>query len=92
MVSSGTITIFWKVFRFPAVGAAFRYAIPVGVIGWGLLEMPSYMGFYDEVWLKPFQYPVTTLIATGLYVAGLVYLANQPGRAARMGEPGAAVT
>lgn len=79
--------IFWKLFRFPRAGSAFRYAIPVGVIGWGLLEMPSYMGVYDEVWLKPFEYPVTTLIATGLYVAGLVYLANPPGSGLHTGEP-----
>jgi hypothetical protein len=83
--------IFWKLFKFPRVGSAFRYAIPVGIVGWGLIEMPSYMGFYDEVWLKPFQYPITTLIATGLYIAGLVYLANPPERAPRTGEPAATV-
>lgn len=79
--------VFWKLFKFPRVGSAFRYAIPVGVIGWGLTEMPSYFGFYDEIWLKPFDYPVTTVIATSLYVAGLVYLANPPGRAPGAGEP-----
>jgi hypothetical protein len=78
--------VFWKLFKFPRVGNAFRYAIPVGVIGWGLTEMPSYFGFYDEIWLKPFDYPVTTIIATGLYIAGLVYLANPPGRTPREGE------
>jgi hypothetical protein len=66
--------VFWKLFKFPRAGTAFRYAIPVGVIGWGLIEMPSYMGFYDEVWLKPFQYPVTTVATIALYIAGLVYL------------------
>ena len=79
--------LFWKLFKFPRVGAAFRYGIPVGVIGWGLTEMPSYFGFYDEIWLKPFDYPVTTLVATGLYIAGLIYLANPPGRTPRTGEP-----
>jgi hypothetical protein len=78
--------IFWKLFKFPRVGGAFRYAIPVGVVGWGLTEMPSYFGFYDEIWLKPFDYPVTTLIVTALYVAGLVYLANPPGRRPAGGE------
>lgn len=83
--------IFWKLFEFPRVGSAFRYAIPVGVIGWGLTEMPSYFGFYDEIWLKPFDYPVTTLVVTGLYIAGIAYLANPPGRTPRAGEPEAAV-
>jgi hypothetical protein len=72
--------IFWRLFKFPRLGSTFRYAIPVGIVGWGLMEMPSYMGLYDEIWLKPFDYPVTTLIATGLYIAGLIYLAHPPGR------------
>lgn len=68
--------IFRKLLKFPLVGAAFRYGIPVGVIGWGLTEMPSYFGFYDEIWLKPFEYPVTTLVVTALYVSGIAYVAT----------------
>jgi hypothetical protein len=82
--------IFWKLLRFPRVGSAFRYGIPVGVIGWGLMEMPSYMGFYDEVWLKPLEYPLTTLAVTGMYAAGIAYLANPPDRASRGGQAQAA--
>lgn len=73
--------IFRKLFQYPRVGAAFRYGIPVGIIGWGLGEMPSYMGLYDEFWLKPLDYPLLTLFVTAAYVAGIVYLANPPGRA-----------
>lgn len=82
--------IFWKLLKFPRVGSAFRYGIPVGIIGWGLMEMPSYMGLYDEIWLKPLEYPVTTLIVTGVFAAGIAYLANPPGRSPRGGEPQAA--
>lgn len=32
--------IFWRLLKQRRVGAAFRYAIPVGVVGWGLAEMP----------------------------------------------------
>lgn len=86
------VYIFGKLMKFPQVGSGFRYAIPVGAVGWGLIEMPSNMGLYDEIWLKPFDYPVTTLVATALYVAGLAYLANPPGRepGARETEPAAA--
>lgn len=72
------VYIFVKLLKYPRAGAAFRYAIPVGIIGWGLTEMPSYMGFYDEVWLKPFDYPVSTLVVTALFAAGLAYIARSP--------------
>ncbi|MBM4195580.1 MAG: hypothetical protein FJ197_00580 [Gammaproteobacteria bacterium] len=71
--------IFYKLLKYPRAGSAFRYAIPVGIIGWGLMEMPSYLGFYPEMWLKPFDYPVTTLFVSAIYAGGLVYLANPPG-------------
>lgn len=82
--------IFWKLMKYPRVGPAFRYAIPVGIIGWGLMEMPSYMGLYDEVWLKPFEYPVATLVVAGIFAAGIAYLANPPGRPPRGGQEQAA--
>lgn len=84
--------IFWKLFKYPRVGSAFRYGIPVGIIGWGLGEMPSYMGLYDEFWLKPMEYPLLTLIVTAIYAGGIVYLANPPGRGPDVGEAQAAVT
>lgn len=83
--------IFRRLFGFPRVGSAFRYAIPVGIIGWGLGEMPSYLGFYDEFWLLPLEYPVTTAIATAIYAAGLVYLANPPARTPDAGQRQAAM-
>jgi len=85
------VYIFRKLLQYPRVGPAFRYAIPVGIIGWGLGEMPSYMGLYDEFWLKPLDYPLTTAIATAVYAAGIVYLANPPQRSPS-GGTGAAQT
>ncbi len=82
--------LFWKLLKYPRVGPAFRYGIPVGIVGWGLMEMPSYMGFYDEVWLKPVDYPLTTLVVSVVYAAGIAYLANPPGRAPRDGQTQAA--
>lgn len=84
------VYIFWKLLKYPRVGAAFRYGIPVGIIGWGLMEMPSYMGFYDEVWLKPTEYPLTTLLVTLVYIAGIAYLANPPEYPSRGGRAEAA--
>ncbi len=83
------VYIFTKLMKFPRVGATFRYAIAVGIVGWGLMEMPSYFGFYDEVWLKPFEYPLTTLIVVALQIGGIAYLANPPGRSPPNGDAAA---
>jgi hypothetical protein len=65
-----------KLVRIPRVGHAVRYGIPVGAVAWGSFEMPSYFGAYDEIWLKPFDYPVTTLCVAGIFIAGFVYIAR----------------
>jgi hypothetical protein len=60
------------------VGYALRYGIPVGIIGWGLFEMfPTYfVKLYPNAWIKPFQYPVTTLVVVSVYIACFVYFAR----------------
>jgi hypothetical protein len=67
--------IFLKLLKIPRVGHALRYGIPVGVVAWGLVEMPAHFGMYPEIWLKPFKFPVTTLIVLGCFIAGMVYVA-----------------
>jgi hypothetical protein len=83
------VYIFVKLLQIPRVGHALRYGIPVGVIGWGLVEMPAHFGFYREIWLRPFQFPVTTLIALGFFIAGMIYVAI-PAPAVRRAEAAAA--
>jgi hypothetical protein len=72
--------IFRRLFLFPRAGSTFRYAIAVGIVGWGLGEMPSYMGAYDEFWLKPFDYPVSTLLALAAQIGGIAYIARVAGQ------------
>ena len=74
-----TAYIFWKLIRIPRVGHAVRYGIPVGIVAWGVVEMPAHFGLYSEIWLKPFEYAVTSSVLLGLFVAGMVYVARQPG-------------
>jgi hypothetical protein len=59
------------------VGHAVRYGIPVGIIGWGLAEMPSYTGAYPEFWLKPLEFPLTNSIAAAAFIACFVYVARR---------------
>lgn len=70
--------IFWKLTRIPRVGHAVRYGIPVGVVAWGVVEMPAHFGLYSEIWLQPFDYAVTNTIMLLLFTVGMVYVARQP--------------
>lgn len=70
--------ILWKLVKIPRVGHALRYGIPVGIVGWGVAEMPAHFGLYSEIWLKPFDYPVVNSIMLLIFTAGLVYVARQP--------------
>jgi len=71
----------WKLLKIPRVGHAVRYGIPTGTVGWGSFEIPTYMGAYDEYWLKPFQYPLLTLAVLAIFIGCFVYIA-------RHGQPG----
>jgi hypothetical protein len=70
--------IFWKLLKTPRVGHAVRYGIPVGIVGWGIAEMPSHFGLYKEIWLKPFDYAAINSVMLVVFVAGIVYVARQP--------------
>ena len=55
-----------------------RYGLAVGVVSWSVVEMPSHMGLYSEIWLKPADYPITSLIALAFFAGGFVYAARSP--------------
>lgn len=71
------VYLFVKLVKIPRVGHAVRYGIPVGIIGWGLGEMPHYAGLYPEYWLLPFDYPVLNVMMLGVFIAGVAYVARQ---------------
>jgi len=52
-------------------GYAFRYGIPVGIIGWVVVVTPSHMGLYPVIWLKPFDYPISSLTALVIFCVSL---------------------
>ncbi|MEO7386483.1 MAG: hypothetical protein ABIX37_06080 [Gammaproteobacteria bacterium] len=70
--------IFWKLTRIPRVAHSVRYGIPVGVVAWGVAEMPAHFGLYSEIWLRPFEYPVTNSVLLMVFIAGMLYVARQP--------------
>jgi hypothetical protein len=78
------VFIFTRLIKIPRVGHAVRYGVPVGIVGWGVVEMPTHMGLYSEIWLKPFDYPLPSLITLSLFVLGFIYVARTPQRPARV--------
>lgn len=71
------VYLFIKLVKIPRVGHAVRYGIPVGIVGWGLGEMPHYAGLYPEYWLLPFDYPVLNIIMLAVFIGGVVYVARK---------------
>jgi hypothetical protein len=61
-----------KLMKIRGLGAAFRYAIPVGNILWLPIEAFSRWGLYPEVWIKPGEYPVLMSSVFALYLFGCV--------------------
>ncbi|MBN8278994.1 MAG: hypothetical protein J0M16_00095 [Gammaproteobacteria bacterium] len=70
----------FRLVRIPQAGYAFRYGIPVGIIGWVLVATPSHMGLFPVIWLKPFEYPVSTLVASVVFVATVAVFATSGGQ------------
>jgi hypothetical protein len=60
------------------VGGALRYAIGSVALFWLLCELASLWGWYREVWVKPFDYPLTNIGIFATFVAGI--LLTQRGR------------
>jgi len=78
--------ILWKLLKIPRVGHAVRYGIPVGIVGWGVAEMPAHFGLYSEIWLKPFDYAVTNSIMLAIFTAGMIYMEREPRNSIQAGN------
>jgi hypothetical protein len=63
--------LLWRLTRFTRLMAAVRYAIPTKALFWIPFGefFPRY-GFYEEVWLRPWEYPWTMLAVLAVF-AGL---------------------
>ena len=61
----------WRLMRIPRVGMAFRYAIPVAVILFSLVEVFAFFGVYPEYWKDVVSYPLSNLLTIGVFAGGL---------------------
>jgi hypothetical protein len=62
---------------------ALRYAIGTGTVNWIWIEAGSRAEMYEEIWIKPVQYPVMmSLVFLGLVATLIIMLQNRGARGA----------
>lgn len=61
--------LFWRLMKFTRIMAGIRYAIPTKAILWITFgeALPKY-GWYEEVWLRPWDYPKSMLGLLAFFV------------------------
>jgi hypothetical protein len=72
VIAWGLYLTFFKLVKYRAMAGAVRYAIPTGGILWLAVEMAAAWRWYPEIWVKPYEYPVTNvaiLVAFGVLMA-----------------------
>ena len=70
------VYLLYKLLKLSKVDFAFRYAIPVCVILFSLVEVGAFFGLYPEPWQKPAEYPVSIVVMTLLFFGCLYQLNN----------------
>ncbi|WP_101759676.1 hypothetical protein [Oceanicoccus sp. KOV_DT_Chl] len=56
------VYLLYKLLKLSQVDYAFRYAIPVCVILFSLVEVGAFFGLYPEPWQNPGEYPITIVV------------------------------
>ncbi|MEC9375767.1 MAG: hypothetical protein VYA80_05275, partial [Pseudomonadota bacterium] len=73
-----SIYLTWKLFHRKRSPDSFRYAIPVAVIIWSLVEVGAFFGIYPEAWQAPFEYPITNSLMLVAFICSLWALMKRP--------------
>ena len=60
-----------RLFALKQIGAAFRYAIPVGYIVSIPIDALAQRGFYPAFWVQPLQYPLLMLAMLAVFAGGV---------------------
>lgn len=64
----GLYLMAFKMPNFTNAGEAIRYAIPTTGIIWLCFEMASAWGWYQEIWLKPIEFPISNVVFALVFV------------------------
>jgi hypothetical protein len=62
--------------RLTRAGYALRYAIPVGLIAWIMIELPAQFGLWPAFWQRPLQHPLAFFPVLALFAASVLVLAR----------------
>lgn len=68
------VYLLYKLLKLSKVDYAFRYAIPVCVILFSLVEVGAFFGLYPEPWQKPGEYPISIAVMTVVFFGCLYQL------------------
>ena len=82
----GIYLVAFKLVRYTSVASAIRYAIPVAGIIWYFVEIAALWRWYTEIWIKPFDYPVTNMVLAALFIAVVVAVNRSANRGARAAD------
>jgi hypothetical protein len=75
--------LIWRLTKQKHMAPALRYAIGTGNVNWIWIEAGSRAEMYEEIWIKPVQYPVLmSLVFAGLVVTLVIMLQNRGARGA----------
>jgi len=73
------IYLIYRLTKQKHMAPALRYAIGTGNVNWIWIEAGSRANFYEEIWIKPLQYPVSLSIMAVVLVVTLVIMFQNKG-------------
>lgn len=76
MLAWGLYLLIFKQLRYSSMASGIRYAIPVVGILWYCVEISALWQWYTEIWVRPFEFPLTNLILATTFVVA-VFLVNR---------------
>jgi len=68
------VYLLYRLLKLSKVDYAFRYAIPVCVVLFSLVEVGAFFGLYPEPWQKPGEYPMSIAVMTVVFIGCLYQL------------------
>jgi len=61
--------LLWRLAKIPRQGLALRYAIPIAVILFSLVEVGAFFGYYPEYWKSVTGHPLANLLTLAIFAA-----------------------
>ncbi len=80
LLAWGAYLLLARLWQYTAIAGAIRYAIPTVGVFWITVEMGAQFGWYREIWVRPFDFPITNLafVAAFFLLGALANTARVP--------------